>query len=87
MIYFINHFKASALSENRAGRPRAADRTPVSGTGGTGAVPFILRVLTGFPLKGVPYMNPNDNKNNKNNKPGGNWRGVASLVGLSLIHI
>ena len=26
-------------------------------------------------------MNPNDNKNNKNNKPGGNWRGVASLVG------
>ena len=31
-------------------------------------------------------MNPNDNKNNrKNNKPGGNWRGVASLVGLALL--
>ena len=30
-------------------------------------------------------MNPNDNKNNKNNKPGGNWRGVASLVGWALL--
>ena len=26
-------------------------------------------------------MNPNDNKNNKNRKNGGNWRGAASLVG------
>ena len=26
-------------------------------------------------------MNPNDNKNNKNNKPGGNWRGVAWWAG------
>ena len=41
--------------------------------------------MTGLPLKGVPYMNPNDNKNNKNNKPGGNWRGVASLVGWALL--
>ena len=31
-------------------------------------------------------MNPNDNKNNhKNNKSGGNWRGVASLVGWALL--
>ena len=30
-------------------------------------------------------MTPNDNKNNKNNKPGGNWRGVASLVGWALL--
>ena len=30
-------------------------------------------------------MNPNDNKSNKNNKPGGNWRGVASLVGWALL--
>ena len=31
-------------------------------------------------------MNPHDNKNNrKNNKPGGNWRGVASLVGWALL--
>ena len=30
-------------------------------------------------------MNPNDNKNNKNNKPGGNWRGVAYLVGWALL--
>ena len=30
-------------------------------------------------------MNPNDNKNKKNNKSGGNWRGVASLVGWALL--
>ena len=47
MIYFINHFKASALSENRAGRPRAADRTPVSGTGGTG-ITFDWTILEKF---------------------------------------
>ena len=30
-------------------------------------------------------MNPNDNKSNKNNMPGGNWRGVASQVGWALL--
>ena len=30
-------------------------------------------------------MNPNDNKNKKNNKSCGNWRGVASLVGWALL--
>ena len=30
-------------------------------------------------------MNPNDNKNNKNRKNGGNWRGAASLVGWALV--
>ena len=30
-------------------------------------------------------MYPNDNQNNNNNKPGGNWRGVASLVGWALL--
>ena len=30
-------------------------------------------------------MNPNDNKNRKNGKGGGSWRGVVSLVGWALV--